>query len=56
MKLAHFVLLALLVIAFVLPKLMWWLIGAAFVVAFALLLISGPAYFAGLFLPRPPKR
>lgn len=56
MKLAHLVLLALVVVALVMPKLAWWLVGAAFVVAFVMLLVSGPAYVASLFLPRPPKR
>jgi len=56
MKLAHFVLLALVVIALVMPKLAWWLVGAGFLAALVMLLVSGPAYVASLFLPGPPKR
>ena len=56
MKLAHYVFLALLILPFVFPKLLWWLAGALFLLAIGMFLLSGPAYIASLFVPRGPKR
>ncbi len=52
MKLAHFVFLALLIVPFVLPKLMWWLIGAMMVATVLMLLLWGPLTIASWFVPR----
>lgn len=56
MKPAHYVLLVLLVCAFIFPKMIWWLVGATFLVGVVLLALSGPTYIASLFLPRQPKQ
>ncbi|WP_185966320.1 hypothetical protein [Ectopseudomonas mendocina] len=56
MKLAHYVFLALLVLPFVFPKLLWWLISAMLIATIVMLLIAGPLTVASWFVPRNPKR
>ncbi|MCY1353889.1 hypothetical protein D9M69_402430 [compost metagenome] len=55
MKLAHYVFLAIIATAFLLPKLLIWLSGVMLCVAFVMLLLWGPVTVANWFLPRPPK-